>query len=77
LNYKPTESPRIYAPDDGRSMGLQGMINDLVEQSDFPTGNKLTDEVAHWRLKSYRNCKNYIGSRDFSGMAKPALASLK
>ncbi len=29
---------RIYAPDDGRSMGLQGMINDLVEKSDFPTG---------------------------------------
>jgi methylmalonyl-CoA mutase len=27
---------RIYAPDDGR-MGLQGMINDLVQQSDFPT----------------------------------------
>jgi len=26
---------RIYSPDDGRSMGLQGMINDLVEQSDF------------------------------------------
>jgi methylmalonyl-CoA mutase len=30
---------RIYAPDDGRAMGLQGMINDLV-QSDFPTGDK-------------------------------------
>jgi len=27
---------RIYAPDDGRKMGLQGMINDLVEKSDFP-----------------------------------------
>ncbi|ALM07655.1 methylmalonyl-CoA mutase [Sediminicola sp. YIK13] len=27
---------RIYAPDDGRTMGLQGMINDLVEKSDFP-----------------------------------------
>ncbi|HUH47906.1 MAG TPA: cobalamin-dependent protein, partial [Arenibacter sp.] len=27
---------RIYTPDDGRSMGLQGMINDLVVQSDFP-----------------------------------------
>jgi methylmalonyl-CoA mutase len=26
----------IYAPDDGRSMGLQGMINDLVERSDYP-----------------------------------------
>src|SRR6476661_5330608 len=29
---------RIYHPDDGRSMGLQGMINDLLEKSDFPTG---------------------------------------
>ncbi|TGV03042.1 methylmalonyl-CoA mutase family protein [Flavivirga rizhaonensis] len=28
---------RIYSPDDGREMGLQGMINDLVKQSDFPT----------------------------------------
>ncbi|MBT8183466.1 MAG: methylmalonyl-CoA mutase family protein, partial [Eudoraea sp.] len=26
---------RIYSPDDGRKMGLQGMINDLVRQSDF------------------------------------------
>ncbi len=29
---------RIYSPDDGREMGLQGMINDLVGKSDFPTG---------------------------------------
>ncbi len=29
---------RIYHPDDGRSMGLQGMINDMVRQADFPTG---------------------------------------
>lgn len=28
---------RIYSPDDGRSMGLQGMINDLVQKSDRPT----------------------------------------
>jgi len=28
---------RIYSPDDGRSMGLQGMINDLLEKCDFPT----------------------------------------
>jgi methylmalonyl-CoA mutase len=34
---------RIYSPDDGRSMGLQGMINDLLEKADFPTD--LTDEV--------------------------------
>jgi len=26
---------RIYAPDDGRELGLQGMINDLIQQSDY------------------------------------------
>ena len=30
---------RIYSPDDGRHMGLQGMINDLLRKSDFPAGN--------------------------------------
>lgn len=30
----------IYSPDDGRSMGLQGMINDLMEKSDFPLGDR-------------------------------------
>ncbi|MDT0689551.1 methylmalonyl-CoA mutase family protein [Salegentibacter sp. F188] len=28
---------RIYAPDDGREMGLQGMINDMVKRVDEPT----------------------------------------
>lgn len=28
---------RIFSPDDGREMGLQGMINYLVEQSDYDT----------------------------------------
>ena len=31
---------RIYSPDDGREMTLQGMINDLLTQCDFPVGNK-------------------------------------
>ncbi len=36
---------RIYSPDDGRSMGLQGMINDVVKQSDFATGASLNGAV--------------------------------
>lgn len=36
---------RIYSPDDGREMGLQGMINDLVEQADFAIGDRLSDEL--------------------------------
>ncbi len=35
---------RIYSPDDGRTLGLQGMINDLLEKSDFPTGQNINGE---------------------------------
>ena len=34
---------RIYHPDDGREMGLQGMINDLVEKSDYETVPSIED----------------------------------
>ncbi|HEY4606596.1 MAG TPA: cobalamin-dependent protein, partial [Acidimicrobiia bacterium] len=29
---------RIYSPDDGREMGLQGMVSDMLTRSDFATG---------------------------------------
>lgn len=35
---------RIYSPDDGRELGLQGMIDDLVQKSDFATGADVTVE---------------------------------
>ncbi|MDX5427187.1 MAG: methylmalonyl-CoA mutase family protein [Bacteroidota bacterium] len=38
---------RLYHPDDGRSLGLQGMINDLVQQSDYPVGINLNGELQH------------------------------
>lgn len=38
---------RIYHPDDGREMGLQGMINDLVMKCDYPTGADLNGEIKH------------------------------
>jgi isobutyryl-CoA mutase len=42
---------KIYSPDDGRAMGLQGMINDLVKRSDFPIGNNLNGEINHLEEK--------------------------
>lgn len=36
---------RIYSPDDGRTMGLQGMINDMMVQCDFPTKSSLNGEL--------------------------------
>jgi len=34
---------RIYSPDDGRQLGLQGMINDLMQKSDFASGEEILD----------------------------------
>ena len=34
---------KIYSPDDGRALGLQGMINDLVKRSDYAVGDIITD----------------------------------
>ncbi|MEN0055560.1 MAG: methylmalonyl-CoA mutase family protein [Mucilaginibacter sp.] len=38
---------RIYSPDDGRTMGLQGMINDMLSQCDQPTLTQLNGEMDH------------------------------
>src|SRR6188508_622339 len=44
---------RIYSPDDGRAMGLQGMINDLVEQSDYPTGKDIKISITDLNTKNH------------------------
>ncbi len=44
---------RIYSPDDGMKMGLQGMINDLMEKSDFPTGKDINISVDDIVNKDY------------------------
>jgi methylmalonyl-CoA mutase len=55
---------RIYSPDDGRAMGLQGMINDLVQQSDYPIGNKLNDEINHLEEKNPTAIARIISSAE-------------
>ena len=36
---------RLYHPDHGRELGLQGMINDLVQRSDFPVGKDVNGNL--------------------------------
>ncbi|MFT7611631.1 MAG: methylmalonyl-CoA mutase [Parvicellaceae bacterium] len=55
---------KIYHPDDGRSLGLQGMINDLVEQCDFPTGANLNGEVNHLKEKDARSIGRLISAAE-------------
>ncbi len=44
---------RIYHPDDGRAMGLQGMINDMVAKCDFALGTDATVDAGQLATKSW------------------------
>lgn len=55
---------RIYHPDDGRSMGLQGMINDLIQRCDFPVGNELVGEVDDLKSKNPKNIARVISAAE-------------
>jgi len=55
---------RIYHPDDGRTMGLQGMINDLIEKCDFPVGEKLNGEINHIKEKSVPSIARIISAAE-------------
>jgi methylmalonyl-CoA mutase len=51
---------RLYHPDDGRSMGLQGMINDLMSRCDFDTVSQLIGEVNHLVEKDWKSIARLI-----------------
>ncbi|WP_430467676.1 methylmalonyl-CoA mutase family protein [Winogradskyella ouciana] len=68
---------RIYSPDDGREMGLQGMINDLVKQSDFAIGDQLNGEVKVLHKKNPKDIARVISSAEnFPDVAKNALETI-
>ncbi len=55
---------RIYSPDDGRAMGLQGMINDLVKTSDFPVGENLNGQVKRVSPKDHSAIARLISAAE-------------
>ncbi|MGV6832244.1 MAG: methylmalonyl-CoA mutase family protein [bacterium] len=68
---------RIYSPDDGRELGLQGMINDLVEKSDFPIGGELNGEFEVLPSKNPKAIARVISSAEnFPDVAKDMLTSI-
>lgn len=65
---------RIYSPDDGRALGLQGMINDLVQRADYPVGDKLNGEINHLEEKNPTAIARVISSAEnFPEVAKETL----
>jgi methylmalonyl-CoA mutase len=68
---------RIYSPDDGRAMGLQGMINDLVQKSDFAIGDSLNGEIDLLPKKNSRAIARVISSAEnFPEVAKATLEKI-
>jgi len=53
---------RIYSPDDGRAMGLQGMINDLLAACDFPIGLNLNGEWKKTEKQHYGSIARVISA---------------
>ena len=68
---------RIYSPDDGRELGLQGMINDLVQKSDFAIGDHLDSNVDELKNKEARKLARVISSAEnFPEIAKNTLKEI-
>ncbi|QEE50185.1 methylmalonyl-CoA mutase family protein [Flavobacterium alkalisoli] len=68
---------RIYSPDDGRELGLQGMINDLVQRADYPVGDTLNGEVNHLTDKNPTAIARVISSAEnFPEVAKETLDTI-
>jgi methylmalonyl-CoA mutase len=55
---------RIYSPDDGREMTLQGMINDLLVKCDFPVGNLEKYDLGKIRVKDYKEIAGLISAAE-------------
>lgn len=55
---------RVYHPDDGRSLGLQGMINDVLQQSDYATGKNLNGEVKYIKTKDHKSIAKIISAAE-------------
>ncbi|MBT8245360.1 MAG: methylmalonyl-CoA mutase family protein [Winogradskyella sp.] len=69
---------RIYSPDDGRELGLQGMINDLVEKSDYAIGDSLNGEVKILQEKNPKHIARVISAAEnFPEVAKDALTYIE
>jgi methylmalonyl-CoA mutase len=66
---------KIYHPDDGRAMGLQGMINDLVQRADFPVGDKLNNEVKKLENKDVASIARLISAAE--NFPENAIAEMK
>ena len=57
---------KLYSPDDGRRLGLQGMINDMIRKADFPTVTQLQQESSELREHNHQAIARLITVAEYA-----------
>lgn len=69
---------KIYSPDDGRKLGLTGMIEDLLSKSDFPVGKNTGVNIKDIKRGDHRSIARLISAAEnFSKQSKDILEEVK
>ena len=68
-----TGTARIYSPDDGRRLGFQGMIDDMLRGSDFPRGRDLSGRLEDLSVESDKLLGEMISGAENFGTDHAAL----
>jgi methylmalonyl-CoA mutase len=65
---------KIFSPDDGRRLGLQGMINHMLQETDFPTVKQLENEVEALREQNHKAIARLISVAEYAVQEPAAFA---
>ncbi|MEN8154335.1 MAG: methylmalonyl-CoA mutase family protein [Acidobacteriota bacterium] len=69
---------KIYSPDDGRKLGLTGMIEDLLIKSDFPVGKDIKINIEDIKSGNFRSVARLISAAEnYPEISKDILSDVK
>ncbi len=57
---------KIFSPDDGRHLGLQGMINQMLRETDFPTVRQIENEIAELQQQNHKAVARLISLAEYA-----------
>ena len=68
---------RIYSPEDGQRMGLQGMINDIIERADFDPTDDGEVDIKALANPDWRSLARFITRLELGQIDAATIATLK
>ncbi|MGC5325689.1 fused isobutyryl-CoA mutase/GTPase IcmF [Brevibacillus sp. SYSU BS000544] len=68
---------KIFSPDDGRHQGLQGMINHMLRETDFPTVKQVELEIEELREQNHKAVARLISVAEYAVQDKTVFTSVE